>query len=68
MTRGEEYVFLTNFSGAMRHGGDVRAMEALWADYAEQIAACSPEGQAELRRLRAAREREMMERPRANQP
>jgi hypothetical protein len=62
MTREDEYAFLANLSSAMRHSGDVRALEALWADYAEQIAACSQEGRDELRRLRAAREREIMRR------
>jgi hypothetical protein len=60
MTRTEEYEFLTNLSSAMRHSGDVRALDLLWADYAEQIAACSQEGQAELRRLRADRSETLM--------
>jgi hypothetical protein len=60
MTREDEYAFLANLSGAMRHSGSVRALDALWDDYAEQISACSQEGRAELRRLRAEREREMM--------
>jgi hypothetical protein len=60
MTREDEYALLANLSSAMRHSGSVRGLDLLWADYAEQIAACSPEGQAELRRLRAERSEEMM--------
>jgi hypothetical protein len=60
MTQQQEYEFLAAFASAMRHSGSVRALETLWADYAEQIAACSQEGQAELRRLRAERSKELM--------
>lgn len=68
MSPREEYVFLTNFSSAMRHSESVRALEALWKDYEKQIAVCSQEGREELRKLRAERERELMGAARANQP
>jgi hypothetical protein len=60
MKPDDEYAFLTSFSGAMRRSEDVAALDRLWRAYDDQIAQCSPAGQVELEKLRAARSRELM--------
>lgn len=58
-SRSDEYQFIAILTSAMRRSEDRRALGILWADYREKVAGLSPEGQEELKRLRAAREREL---------